>query len=76
MPSSMAVFFPFLEQELPDLVDRYRRDFERTAYLPKTYAAALREVIKGLRAKHGFEVGGARARRSKVIHGPQLSLFS
>ena len=75
MPSSMAVFFPFLEQEFPDLVERYQRDFERSAYMPKTYAAGLRDLVRKLRTKHRLVTPDDGRRRPAEISGPQLSLF-
>ncbi len=75
MPSSMKVFFPFLEQEFPDLVERYRRNFERSAYMPQKYATGLRDLVRKLRTKHGLVARDDRRRRPETITGPQLSLF-
>jgi DNA repair photolyase len=75
MPSSMTVFFPFLEQEFPELVERYQRDFERSAYMSKTYAAGLRDLVRKLRTKHRLVTPDDRRRHPAEISGPQLSLF-
>ena len=46
MPAAQKVFFPFLEQEFPELVARYRRLFARGAYLGSEYKAALRALLE------------------------------
>lgn len=75
MPSAMTVFFPFLEEAFPDLVERYRQSYERSAYMPEDYARGLTDLIARLRVKHRLAGGRARDGRPPAIMGPQLSLF-
>jgi DNA repair photolyase len=44
-------FMGFLEKEFPGMVDRYRRLYPG-AYAPPSYAAAVRDVVKALKARH------------------------
>lgn len=76
MPSAQRVFFPSLERDFPDLVDRYRERYARSAYLPETYQHGLEDLVRRLQAKHAM-VGSLKARRgaSGTLAGPQLSLF-
>lgn len=78
MPSAVAVFFPYLEEAFPDLVDRCRRNYERRAYVPEDYSRGLADLVARLRAKHGLgdaRHGRAPDGRRPAITGPQLSLF-
>ncbi|CAN5232282.1 Rv2578c family radical SAM protein [soil metagenome] len=75
MPSRVAVFFPFLEEAFPDLVERYRQSYERSAFMPEDYARGLTDLVARLGVKHGLVAGPTRDGRPPAITGPQLSLF-
>jgi DNA repair photolyase len=55
MPCSKAVFLPFLEAEFPKLADKYRRTFQKHAYLPEEYSKRLKERVDRVRAKYGLQ---------------------
>jgi DNA repair photolyase len=78
-PCSAAVFLPFLEEHFPALVQIYRKRYADHAFLPKSYAERLSQLMAALRRKHGItkEYG----RRSRTAHpaqvsGEQLGLFT
>jgi DNA repair photolyase len=51
-PCSAAVFLPFLEQNFPQLVERYRERYQDRAFLPPAYAKRLSALILRLREKY------------------------
>jgi DNA repair photolyase len=55
MPSAMKRFMPFLEREFPRLVERYRKLYGRSAYLPAEYKQRMQALVAGLRARYGLE---------------------
>ncbi len=52
MPSAQKQFFPFLEKQFPHLVEAYRRNYERGAYLRGAYRQRLQELVCRLREKY------------------------
>ena len=54
MPSAQQQFFPFLDEEFPELAAAYRSEYGRNAYLRGEYADALRDRIREVRAEHGL----------------------
>ncbi|HZD32287.1 MAG TPA: radical SAM protein [Candidatus Angelobacter sp.] len=54
-PSSASVFLPFLEKEFPQLVESYRKRYERGAFVSKAYRERLAAVMSALRRKHGMK---------------------
>jgi DNA repair photolyase len=55
MPSAQQQFFPFLDEQFPELAVAYRSEYGRNAYLRGEYADALRERIREVRAEHGLD---------------------
>jgi DNA repair photolyase len=53
-PSAQKQFFPFLEKEFPHLVERYRRRYERGAFLHGEYPNRLQQLVERLRKKYGL----------------------
>jgi len=51
-PCSAAVFLPFLEQNFPHLVERYRQRYQDRAFLPPAYGKRLSTLITRLREKY------------------------
>ncbi len=49
------VFFEFLKAEFPHLVGKYRQAFGRSAYLRGDYAERIKERVRSIRARHGFQ---------------------
>jgi DNA repair photolyase len=79
-PCSAAVFLPFLEKEFPSLVGKYRRRFEKHAFVSTAYHKRISELMKKLRERYGFASSYERySRRSHpTLADPseeQLSLF-
>ncbi|HUP02183.1 MAG TPA: hypothetical protein VM737_11795 [Gemmatimonadota bacterium] len=75
MPLTIAVLFPHLEEAFPDLVDGYRRSYERKAYLPEPYAGRLAERVRLLHTRHGFGPPRESGDPEPAPRGPQLALF-
>jgi DNA repair photolyase len=57
MPSAQKVFFPFLEREFPQLVDRYRDLYARSAYLGADYKGELSARVRRIRDRYGLVSG-------------------
>ncbi|MFN3326847.1 MAG: radical SAM protein [Bryobacteraceae bacterium] len=53
-PCASKVFLPFLEEEFPQLIRRYRERYEQSAYLRGAYPALIRERIKAARDRAGL----------------------
>ena len=54
MPSAMRFFMPFLEQEFPTLLKRYRQLYARSAYVKGPYKEQIGKLMADLRAKYGL----------------------
>ncbi len=54
-PCSASVFLPFLEKEFPELVESYRKRYERGAFVSKAYRERLSAVMSALRKKYGMK---------------------
>jgi DNA repair photolyase len=74
MPCAQKVFFPFLEQHRPDLVERYRAWFSHSPYLGKAYKQKLAERLQAIRARHGLASGHIE-NKPKVWVAEQAELF-
>jgi DNA repair photolyase len=74
-PCSAAVFMPFLEQQFPTLVERYRNRYADRSFLPGGYAKRLSQLMAALRKKYGF--GDAHSARTRTLHqgADQMELF-
>src|SRR6202165_986045 len=65
-PCSAAVFMPFLEQQFPTLVERYRTRYADRSFLPDGYTRRLSQLMAALRKKYGF--GDAQSARTRTLH--------
>jgi DNA repair photolyase len=74
-PCSAAIFLPFLEENFPALVERYRARYAGRAFLPKEYGQRLSQLMRALRRKYG--IGDQHARSSRTTHFgvEQMQLF-
>jgi DNA repair photolyase len=77
-PCSAAVFFPFLEEHFPALVQIYKKRYADRAFLAEGYGQRLSQLMTALRRKYKF--GGSYASRAERTHAvqqsdPQLELF-
>lgn len=75
-PCAWAVFLPFLEQEFPALVRRYRERFEKSAYLRGAYPEIMRERMDRVRRRHGFDRTDPAPEPELWPSDAQLALFS
>jgi DNA repair photolyase len=53
-PCSQRAFFPFLEEQFPQFVARYRANYEHDAYLRGTYPARIRKLVQEIRDRVGL----------------------
>ncbi len=72
MPSAMKQFMPFLEEEFPHLVRRYRRLYARSAYLNGEYKEQMMKLVAELRTRYGLE--GNRGELPPAARHPQIAL--
>ncbi len=63
---------PFLENEFPRLVKRYRKLYARSAYVRGEYPEKVAKLLAELRARYGLE--GDRAELPPAARHPQMSL--
>ena len=75
MPCAQKVFFPFLEEHFPQLVARYRRHFEKNAYLGREYKDGLRVRINRIRDRYGLSSGPIEYRPELWEDEEQPTLF-
>ncbi len=57
MPAAQNVFFPFLEREFPELLLRYRKLYEKSAYLGRAYKDEIRDRVQSIRQRYGLASG-------------------
>jgi DNA repair photolyase len=74
-PCAWAVFLPFLEQEFPALVRRYRERFENSAYLRGAYPETIRERLDRIRGRHGLDRHDPAPEPELWPRDAQLALF-
>ena len=75
MPSAQAAFFPLLQQEFPQLVERYRRLYARGAYLSAQYRSRIEALAGELRRKYRL-TGRPRSYSPEAFApSPQMPLF-
>jgi DNA repair photolyase len=74
-PCSAAIFLPFLEQNFPALVERYRARYADRAFLAKGYGQRLSKLMAALRRKYGIGDQHARTSRSAHPEVDQMKLF-
>jgi len=53
-PCSYAVFLPFLEENFPLLVRRYRERYEKSAYVRGEYPKMIEARVEAIRKRYGF----------------------
>jgi len=70
--SAMKEFMPFLEEEFPRLVKRYRKLYAHSAYLRGDYKDRTTKLLAELRARYGLD--GNRGEAPPAARHPQLAL--
>ncbi len=74
MPSAQQQFFPFLDEQFPELAAAYRSEYGRNAYLRGPQAETLRARVREAREAHGL--GSEPPAGGPPLPGhAQLSLF-
>ncbi len=75
MPSAQKAFFPFLEQQFPHLVKKYRCFYARGAYIRGWYSEQIQVLIKQLREK--YRLAGPQRHHPADVFAPcsQMQLF-
>lgn len=56
--SARLRYFPFLEQEFPELTTRYRKSYDKGSYVGENYRDGLSEYMQSLCQKYGLESRG------------------
>jgi DNA repair photolyase len=80
-PCAAAVFFPFLEQHFPHLVENYRQRYQDRSFLPPSYGKRIAQLIATYRQKYGIRLNDPRGTRASAEAWPaqafdeQLDLF-
>jgi DNA repair photolyase len=74
-PCAQKVFFPFLEEQFPELAPRYRRLFANGDYLGRAYKAELSARISRIRARYGLAPSAVEHRPEGWEDAPQGKLF-
>ena len=75
MPSAQEVFLPFLEENFPELVERYKKTFETSAYLDKAYKDELASKVRRIRDRYGLVAGPMEYRPEIWVQEEQPTLF-
>jgi DNA repair photolyase len=73
-PCAQRVFFPFLEEQFPHLVAKYRANYDHDAYLRGHYPERISRMVQGIRQRTGLfarEIGEIPVLREEE----QLRLF-
>jgi len=65
-PAIVPQFMPVLEQEFPDLVERYRQHYGHGNYVRAEYQKALMHRLHQLQEEFGFPVAESRRRREQL----------
>jgi DNA repair photolyase len=74
-PCSKQVFLPFLEQNFPNLLRRYRERYEHDAYLRGHYPEMLKERVGKLVARYGLNARDILDDPPEWPGNDQLALF-
>lgn len=75
-PCAREVFFPFLEQNFPLLIRRYKERFGRTAYLRGDYPERVKERVARIRRRYGFDRIEPQPEPELWPKAAQLDLFA
>lgn len=72
-PCSKRVFFPFLQAQFPEIYERYRKRYAKSAFVQGRYPEIIQARLDAVRAKHGLKRG--RDQKTMEQSGMQLTLF-
>jgi len=65
-PAARHRFLPLLEQEFPELAERYRRHYAGKDHVSQSYQDALTRRLRALQQAFGFSVDEGRRRRRQL----------
>jgi DNA repair photolyase len=74
-PCSKQVFLPFIEQQFPSLLRRYKERYGRAAYLRGAYPDMIRERAERIRRRYGLDQSDPQAKPELWPQASQLTLF-
>jgi DNA repair photolyase len=71
-------YLRWIEQEFPHYLESYRRAYDRRVYLGGPYRERIRERVRRLRSKHGFdsEDGKEQSTSRSSVAAEQLALWT
>lgn len=72
-PCSRRVFFPFLEERFPNLVERYAARYGRNAYLKGEYVQMIEARVATILKRYGLDKRQLEAKPPQPDE--QLSLY-
>ena len=75
-PCAQKAFFPFLEENFPALVRRYRERYSGRAFLDGHYPEKIAERIQETRQRFGLTHKPDRYEPEQWLGEPQLELFN
>jgi DNA repair photolyase len=65
-PAARHRFLPLLEQEFPELAERYRRHYAGSVHVKQSYQDALNRRLRALQQAFGFSLEESRRRRRQL----------
>jgi DNA repair photolyase len=74
-PCSRRVFFPFLEQQFPELLPRYRALYRSAVFLRGEYAERVAERIERIRTRHALADSPANYSPELPLNEPQQGVL-
>ena len=74
-PCAYQVFLPFLEERFPELVLKYREQYDRAAYLRGAYPEMVQERVERIRKRHGLDRKSESPEPELWPRDPQIGLF-
>jgi DNA repair photolyase len=74
-PCSSRVYFPFIEEQFPALVERYRQAYRAGAFLKGAYPEQIRERVNAIRERVGLTRRDLDRVKPPQPRGAQMMLF-
>jgi DNA repair photolyase len=74
-PCAQRVFFPFLEEQFPQLVDRYKKQYAKGAYLKGEYPKLIEARVAVIRKRYGLIQQARESGPVEPQSGDQMILF-
>ncbi len=74
-PCAQRVFFPFLEEQFPQLVDRYKKQYAKGAYLKGKYPKLIEARVAVIRKRYGLNQQARESGPAEPQPGEQMALF-